>query len=81
MSEHSLIPPIIESISINRYVYFLSNLIPHLSVNYSIYCYNNDLLVKTILGVVDGEQYKEWTTDDWMDAFIKSKVEALNTSA
>jgi hypothetical protein len=32
--------------------------------------------VKYISGLLEGEQYKEWTTDEWMDAFIKNKVEA-----
>jgi hypothetical protein len=44
---------------------------------YYIYCRNDNILVKTIQGILEGEQYKEWTTDDWLDAFIKSKVEAL----
>lgn len=70
-----------KTIKINKYSYKLSNIIPHTSVIYSICCYNDDNQVKYISELLDGEQYKEWTTDDWMDAFIKSKVEALNTSA
>ena len=83
MSDHPLDPPIVETITINinKYRYSLSDLKPHTSVQYSIYCYNDEVLVKCITGLLEGEQYKEWTTDDWLDAFIKTKVEELNGSA
>ena len=72
-------PPkvIVKTISINNYKYGLSNIIPHTSVKYEIDCFNDNVYVKTITGLLEGEQYKEWTTDDWLYAFIKSKVEAL----
>ena len=70
-------PPKNIQFSITRYVYNMSELIPHTSVKYDIYCYTEDTLVKTITGLLEGDQYKEWTTDDWLDAFIKSKVENL----
>jgi len=72
-------PPktIVEPITFNNYKYVLYNLVPHTSVQYGIDCFNDNVLVKSITGILDGEQYKEWTTDDWMDAFIKSKVEEL----
>ena len=83
MSNHPLEPPvvIVETLTINNYKYGLGNLIPHTSVAYGIECYNDTTLVKSIIGVLEGEQYKEWTTDDWLDAFIKTKVEELNSSA
>jgi hypothetical protein len=73
-------PPkiIIETLEINRYTYDLINLIPHTSAQYRIFCYSGDVEVKYITGLLEGEQYKEWTTDDWLDAFIKTKVEDLN---
>ena len=71
-------PPILVTSAINRYTYTMNTLIPHTSVLYYIYCYSGDNLVKTIQGVLEGEQYKEWTTDDWLDAFIKSKVENMS---
>lgn len=72
-------PPkiIVETLIINNYKYNLNQLIPHTSVVYSIECFNDDVYVKSIAGVIQGEQYKEWTNDDWMDRFIKSKVEEL----
>ena len=72
-------PPkiIVETLSINNYKYALGNLIPHTSVAYGIECFHDTTLVKSIQGILDGEQYKEWTTDDWLDRFIKSKVEEL----
>lgn len=70
-------PPIITAIEIKRYTYQLIDLIPHTSVQYYIHCYNDIILVKTIIGLLEGEQYKEWTTDDWIDRFIKSKVDEL----
>jgi hypothetical protein len=75
-------PPkvIVKTLSINNYRYGLSNLIPHTSVFYSIECYSDTTFVKSIQGILEGEQYKEWTTDDWLDAFIKSKIEALSDS-
>ena len=73
-------PPkiIIKTLEINRYTYDLINLIPHKSVQYRIFCYCGDVEVKYVTGLLEGEQYKEWTTDDWLDAFIKTKVEELN---
>jgi hypothetical protein len=67
-------PPITQTLSINSYVYKLSDLIPHTSVQYHIYCYNDDTLVKSIVGLLDGDQYKEWVDDDYLDNFIRSKV-------
>ena len=83
MSDHPLDPPVVvvETLMINKYSYAVSNLIPHKSVQYDIYCYNNTVFVKHITGLLEGEQYKEWTTDDWLDTFIKIKVEELNSSA
>ena len=72
-------PPkiIVETLSINNYKYALGNLIPHTSVAYGIECFHDTTLVKSIQGILEGDQYKEWTTDDWLDRFIKSKVEEL----
>jgi hypothetical protein len=72
-------PPktLVESITITQYVYSLADLIPHTSVRYNIFCYNEDVFVKAVGGIIDGEKYKEWTTDDWLDAYIKTIVEAL----
>jgi len=72
-------PPkiIIENFTITRYVYNLSDLIPHTSVMYHIYCYNEDTLVKSMTGLLDGVQYKEWVDDTYLDNFIKSKVEEI----
>jgi len=68
---------ITETLTITRYVYSVSDLIPHTSVQYHIYCYSEDTLVKSLTGLLEGDLYKEWTTDDWLDDFIKSKVESL----
>jgi hypothetical protein len=72
-------PPktVISSVIINNYTYTLVSLIPHTSVEYAIYCFNDLLCVKTIAGIIEGEQYKEWVDDDWLDRFIKSKIEEL----
>jgi hypothetical protein len=72
-------PPkiIVNTLEINRYTYDVINLIPHISVQYRIDCFNDDIYVKNIAGIIEGEQYKEWTNDDWLDRFIKSKVEEL----
>jgi hypothetical protein len=72
-------PPkiIVATLTINNYRYALSNLIPHTSVVYGIDCFNDDVLVKSITGLLEGDQYKEWMTDDWLDRFIKQKVEEL----
>ena len=69
---------IVQTLSINNYTGALGNLIPHTSVAYGIECYHDTTLVKSIQGILEGEQYKEWTTDDWLDRFIKSKVEELS---
>lgn len=76
-------PPktIVQTLTINNYKYTLNNLIPHTSVKYGIDCFNDTVYVKSITGILEGTQYKEWTTDDWLDCFIKTKVEELNSSA
>ena len=67
----------VETIIITRYDYGITELIPHTSAQYYIVCYNDNIVVKTLQGILEGEQYKEWTTDDWLDRFMKSKIEAL----
>jgi hypothetical protein len=70
-------PPVLVTSKINRYTYTLSDLIPHTSVLYFINCFHDDIYVKSTHGILEGEQYKEWTTDDWLDRFIRQKVEEL----
>ena len=72
-------PPkiIVQTLEINRYTYDLINLIPHTSAQYRIFCYNGDVEIKYITGLLEGEQYKEWTDDDWLDRFIRNIVETL----
>ena len=72
-------PPkvIIETLNINNYRYSLGNLIPHKSVTYNIECFQDSILVKSFMGVLEGDEYQEWTTDDWLDDFIKQKIKKL----
>jgi len=72
-------PPksIVSTITFSNYSYNLCNLIAHTSVDYTICLFDDLMCVKTILGTVNGDQYTEWTTDDWMDAFIASIVDEL----
>lgn len=72
-------PPkiIVKTLEINRYTYDLINLIPHTSAQYRIFCYSDNVEVKYVTGLLEGEQYKEWVDDDWLDRFIKEKVETL----
>lgn len=74
-------PPkiIVETFKITRYMYFLSDLISHKSVSYVIHCFDGDVSVKVITGVIEGEEYNQWTSDDWMDAYIKSKIDELTS--
>jgi len=55
----------------------LINLIPHTSAQYRIFCYSGDVEVKYVTGLLEGIQYKEWVDDDWLDRFIREKVESL----
>jgi hypothetical protein len=72
-------PPkiILKTIEINRYTYDVINLIPHTSVQYRIFCYCGDTEIKYLTGLLEGEKYIEWTNDDWLDRFIREKVESL----
>jgi hypothetical protein len=72
-------PPkvIVQTISINNYTYSLGIVVPHISAEYIINCFQDTILVKRFGGLLEGEQYKEWTTDDWLDRFIKQKVDEL----
>ena len=74
-------PPkiIFETFKITRYMYFLSDIITHTSVSYVIHCFDGDVSVKVIRGIIEGEEYNQWTSDDWMDAYIKSKIESLTS--
>ena len=67
----------VETLTITRYEYGITDLIPHTSAQYYIVCFNGNALVKTLQGILEGDQYKEWTTDDWLDSFMKSKIQAL----
>jgi hypothetical protein len=75
----SINPPkvIVQTISINNYTYSVGNVIPHTSAEYLVNCFQDTILVKCFSGLLEGEQYKEWTTDDWLDRFIKQKIEDL----
>jgi hypothetical protein len=76
MSTYPLVPEIVfvETKKINNYKYLLSELKPHISVRYDIYCYDGDAFVKNITGLLEGQDYLDWTNDDFLDAFIKAKV-------
>jgi len=65
---------LIETKKINKYKYFLLNLIPYTSVQYVIDCFDNDVHVKCITGLLEGQEYLDWKTDDYLDNFIKAKV-------
>ena len=64
----------VETKKINRYNYRISNLIPHTSIQYDIYCYDGVLFIKQISGLLQGQDYLDWTNDDFLDNFIKAKV-------
>jgi hypothetical protein len=72
-------PPIVNTtiVTMNKYTYEVYNLIPHTSVQYRILLYNDENLINTIYGLLDGDEYKAWTTDDYIDDFIKTKVDSL----
>lgn len=72
-------PPIVSTTTntINNYSYSVYNLIPHTSVQYRILLFQDNMVIKTINGLLDGDEYKAWTTDDYMDDFIKKKVDSL----
>jgi len=72
-------PPkvIIETLNINNYRYSLGNLIPHESVTCNIECFHDSTLLKSFMCVLEGDEYQEWTTDDWLDDFIKQKIKNL----
>lgn len=65
---------LVETKKINNYKYNLSELKPHISVRYDIYCFDGDIFVKSITGLLEGQEYLDWTNDDFLDAFIKAKV-------
>ena len=65
---------LIETTKINKYKYSLLNLIPHHSVQYEIYGFNDDILIKHIRGILEGQEYLDWTNDDYLDNFIKAKL-------
>jgi hypothetical protein len=64
----------VETKKINKYKYNLSNLIPHTSVRYDIYCFDDTVFIKHISGLLEGQEYVDWTNDDFLDTFIKAKV-------
>jgi hypothetical protein len=66
------------TLKINKYRYVVVDLIPHTSVRYHIYLHEDDLLVKHVSGLLEGEQYLEWKTDDYLDRFIQSVVDKLS---
>jgi len=79
MTTHTLESEIvlIETIKINNYKYELSNFVPHDSVQYHIYCYNDDVFIKHVTGMISGQEYLDWIDDDYLDNYIKVKVQAI----
>ena len=66
------------TLKITKYRYNVVDLIPHTSVRYHIYLYEGERIVKCISGLLEGEQYLEWKTDDYLDNFIQSVVDKLS---
>ena len=66
------------TLKITKYRYVVIDLIPYTSVRYHIYLYEEEALVKHVSGLLEGEQYLEWKTDDYLDNFIQSVVDKLS---
>lgn len=61
---------------ITKFRYELSDLKPHVSVTYTVWCFSESgELVKLLGGLIDGDEYANWSRDDtYMDSLIKQKV-------
>lgn len=68
------------TLKLTKYRYAVCELIPHTSVRYHLYLYQDDGIVKHITGMLEGEQYLEWKTDDYLDRFIQSVVDKLGNA-
>jgi hypothetical protein len=68
------------TLNFTKYRYVVTDLIPHTSVRYNIYLYEGEVLVKHVSGLLEGEQYLEWKTDDYLDRFIQSIVDKLGNA-
>ncbi len=66
------------TLKIDNYHYVVSSLIPHISVCYTIHLYTGETLVKCVSGILEGEQYLEWKTDDYLDNHSRSVVDKLS---
>ena len=76
MTTYTLDPEItfVETKKINKYSYGLTNFKPHTSVEYYIFFYYDTTLIKQISGILEGQEYLDWTNDDYLDTFIKRKI-------
>ena len=68
------------TLKLTKYRYIVCELIPHTSVRYHIYLYEEEALVKHVSGLLEGEQYLEWKTDDYLDNFIQSVVDRMGNA-
>jgi len=68
--------PIVLVKQINKYKYQLTDLIPHVSISYQIWCYNsNDVFIKALNGVIEGDEYSNWGEDDnYIENIIRLRV-------
>jgi hypothetical protein len=70
-----------KTLKLTKYRYAVCELIPHTSVRYHIYLYEEEALVaKHVSGLLEGEQYLEWKTDDYLDNFIQSVVDGMGNA-
>lgn len=68
------------TLKLTKYRYIVCELIPYTSVRYHLYLYQDDGIVKHVTGLLEGEQYLEWKTDDYLDNFIQSVVDKLGNA-
>jgi len=68
--------PIVLVKQINKYKYQLTDLIPDVSISYQIWCYNsNDVFIKALSGIIEGEEYSNWGEDDnYIENIIRLRV-------
>jgi hypothetical protein len=70
-------PPIKKTLTISKFKYNILEIKLFESIRIAVYLYgDNDLLIEARQYIIDGEQYKKWSSDDqYILTLIKQKIQ------
>jgi hypothetical protein len=75
--EFAVYPPIKKTLTISKFKYNILEIKLFESIRIAVYLYgDNDLLIEARQYIIDGDEYKYWSTDDqYIITLIKQKIQ------